>query len=133
MPTLLRSLFFASLIGLVALPAMAEGSGAADRSQGSDALQQAMTSAGTGREDASGTGLDKSYSWDQGGVQQAAMVSLPDEHTGPLQTMTQIALALLMMVMIALGLTITFTSLGKDMKQRRRAIYRPRGPPRAGA
>jgi uncharacterized membrane protein YadS len=42
--------------------------------------------------------------------------------------MEQIALALLMIALVALGLTITFTSLRKDMKQRRRIVYRTRGP-----
>jgi hypothetical protein len=108
MPTRLRSLLFASLIGFVALPAMADVSG---------------------RADASGTDLAKTYSWDKSDVQQAAVVWLPDERTGPMQTMAQIAPALLMIVLAGLGLTITFTSLRKDMKHRRRVVYRPRGPP----
>jgi len=44
------------------------------------------------------------------------------------EEMEQIALALLMIALAALGLTITFTSLRKDLKQRRRGVYRPRGP-----
>jgi hypothetical protein len=103
MPTYLRSLAFASLVWLFALQAMADVSGAADLSQGSDALQQ------------------------------AAMVYLPDEFPDPVWTVTQIALTVLMMVMIAVGLTITFTLLRKDIKHRRRSVYRPRGPPPAGA
>ncbi len=132
MPSLLRSLVFTSLIGLVALPGMAVASGAVDRSPPSDAPQSANTPAGTGREHASSTDLDKSYSWDTSDVRQSAVVSLPDELSDPVWTVAQIAVAVLMMVMIALGLTITFTLLRKDMKQRRRAVYRARGRPRAG-
>jgi hypothetical protein len=51
-----------------------------------------------------------------------------DEPKGRMQTMMQFAPALLVLVLVAVGLTITFTSLRKDMKQRRRIVYRPRGP-----
>ncbi len=132
MPSLLRSLVFASLIGLVALPGMAVVSVAADRSRASDAPQSANSPAGTDWEHASSTDLDKSYSRDKSDVQQSAVVSLPDRLTDPVWTVAQIALAVLMMVMIVVGLTITLTLLRKDMKQRRRSFYRVRGRPRPG-
>lgn len=82
----------------------------------------------TNVDQASVSGPDKTYSWDMGSSAQPVTVRLPDERTGRLQTIRQLAPAALMLLAIALGLTITFTSLRSDMRQRRRVVYRPRGP-----
>lgn len=127
-----RAVVAAFLMVLVAQPVAAGVSEAADSARGAVTHPQAATSADTGLDTGLATDLAKDYSWDNSGVQQAATVWLPDERTGPMRSMAQIALALLMIVVVALGLTITFASLRKDMKQRRRVVYRPRGPPRQG-
>jgi hypothetical protein len=102
-----RAVVAALLLGFVVLPVGADVPGQPD-----------------GAREAA-TGLSSAYPGDTG---MDAAVWPADEPKGRLQTMMQFAPALLMLSLVALGLTITFTSLRKDMKQRRRVVYRPRGP-----
>jgi hypothetical protein len=108
LPKWLCAVVVASLLGLAALPAGAGIPGDADGAHGAD--------------------LQKDYSWDKTGSVQPAMDWPADEPKGRMQTMMQFAPALLVLLLVAAGLTITFTSLRKDMRQRRRVVYRPRGP-----
>jgi hypothetical protein len=107
----LRSLLLVSSMTLVGLPAIAETDDGV-----ADLAQMAVT------------GTETTYSWDKGAKVQPVTVRLPGERTGRLTTVKQLAPAILMMVATVLGLTITFISLRNDMRQRRRVIYRPRGP-----
>jgi hypothetical protein len=71
---------------------------------------------------------EETYRWDKTGHVQPSTAPLPDERTSPRQAMVRISQAALMIGLTGLGLAITFTSLFSDMKRRRRAVYRPRGP-----
>ena len=122
----------AFLVGLVALPAVADVSVAADGARAANTHSQAATPADTVPHTPTAPDIEKNYSWDNTGKVQQASAWLPDEPAGPLQTMAQLAPALLMIVLAVLGLTITFTSLRSDIK-RRRVQYRPRGLRSSGA
>jgi hypothetical protein len=113
-------------MGLIALSAVAAPPGTQDAASGAVAHQQAASRVGTGHEAAADS--ERTYRWDKPGNVQAASALLPDERTSPRQTMVRIAQASLMIGLAGLGLAITFTSLFRDMKQRRRVAYRPRGP-----
>jgi hypothetical protein len=121
-----RSVAVALLMALLALPAAAELSGTADAAGGAVAHQQATARVGTRHE--AGAASETTYGWDRTGKLQSAAAMQPDEPMSARQTMVRIAQASLMIGLVGLGLTITFTSLFRDMKRRRRVIYRPRGP-----
>jgi uncharacterized membrane protein len=127
-----RAVVAALLLGFVALSVGADVPRAADGARGAVKELSAANAGDSGLEAGPGTNLQRDYSWDKTGSVQAATVWPADEPKGRLQTMMQFAPALLVLVLVALGLTITFTSLRKDMKQRRRIVYRPRGPRSTG-
>ena len=102
-----RSVVVTLLMGLIALPAAAALPGTAD---------------------AAGADPEQTYRWDKSGNVQPVSALLPDERTSPRQTMVWIVQGSLLIGLVGLGLAITFTSLFSDMKQRRRVVYRPRGP-----
>lgn len=106
-----RAVVAALLLGFVALPVGADVPGQPD------GAREAVTELSAAN--AGDSGLE-------------ATVWPADEPKGRLQKMMQFAPALLMLSLVSLGLTITFTSLRKDMKQRRRVVYRPRGPQSTG-
>ena len=81
-----------------------------------------------GTADAAGADPEHTYTWDKTGDVQPATALLPDDRSSPRQSAVQIAQAALMIGLAGLGLAITFTSLFRDMKRRRRVVYRPRGP-----
>ena len=121
-----RSVVLALLTGLIALPAAAELPGTADAAGGAVANQLGGLHVDQRHE--AGANPEETYRWDKIGYVQPGGVLLPDELTSPRQTMVRIAQAALMFGLIGLGLAITFTSLFRDMKRRRRVVYRPRGP-----
>jgi len=123
-----RAVVAALLLGFVALPVGADVPGQPDGAREAVTELSAANPGDTGLDAGPGTNLQREYSWDKTGSVQAATVWAADEPKGRLQKMMQFAPALLMLSLVALGLTITFTSLRKDMKQRRRVVYRPRGP-----
>jgi hypothetical protein len=123
-----RAIVTALLLGFVALPVGADVPGQPDGARGAVTELSAATAGDTGLDSGPGTNLQPEYGWDKTGSVQAATVWPADEPKGRLQKMMQFAPVLLMLSLVALGLTITFTSLRKDMKQRRRVVYRPRGP-----
>jgi hypothetical protein len=81
-----------------------------------------------GTANAAGADSGLTYTWDKTGNVQPATALLPDERSSPRQSAVQIAQVALIIGLAGLGLAITFTSLFSDMKRRRRAVYRPRGP-----
>lgn len=123
-----RAAVLALLLGFAALPVGADVPADADGAHGAAMELLATTPGDNGLDAGDGTGLQKDYSWDKTGRVQPATDWPADEPKGRLQTMIQLAPALLVLLLVAVGLTITFTSLRKDMKQRRRIVYRPRGP-----
>lgn len=123
-----RATVVALLLGFAALPAGADIPGDADGARGSVTELLAATPGDTGVGAGPGTNLQQGYGWDKNGSVQPATVWPVDEPSGGLETAMQFAPALLVLVLVALGLTLTFTSLRKDMKQRRRVVYRQRGP-----
>lgn len=127
-PKRLRAVVVASLLGLAALAAGADVPGDADSARGAATEFLAATPGDSAVDAGSGTDLQKDYSWDKTGRVQPATDWPADAPKGRLQTMMQFAPALLILLLVAVGLTITFTSLRTDMKQRRRVVYRPRGP-----
>jgi hypothetical protein len=121
-----RSVAVALLMGLIALPAAAELPGTGDAAGGAVAYQLGGLQVDERHE--AGAGPEEAYRWDKIGYVKPSGVLLPDELTSPRQTMIRIAQAALLLGLVGLGLTITFTSLFRDMKRRRRVIYRTRGP-----
>ena len=123
LPKRLRAVVVASLLALCGPASRCrQPRGRGRRARGCHAA------AGRDLDAGNGTGLQKDYSWDKTGSVQPATDWPADEPKGRMQTMMQFAPALLVLVLVAVGLTITFTSLRKDMRQRRRVVYRPRGP-----
>ena len=116
----------ALLTGLIAVPAVATEPGTADATGGAVTHQQPASRVGTRH--SAGVDPAASYRWDKAGNVQPATTLLPDERTSPRRNMVRIAEAALIIGLAGLGLAITFTSLFSDMKRRRRAVYRPRGP-----
>ena len=121
-----RSVVLALLMGLVALPAAAELSGTADAAGGAAAYQVGGLQVDERHE--AGAAPEWTYRWDKISRVQPGVVPLPDDLASPRQTMVRIAQAALMFGLIGLGLAITFTSLRRDVKRRRRFLYRPRRP-----
>jgi len=89
---------------------------------GSDATNLADTTVTAQQDDS--LGRDTSYQWNKVGAEQPATQLLPDEPTGRMQTIVQIALGLLMIVLVACGFTIAITSLRADIRLRRNVYHR---------
>jgi len=110
----LRTLMTAALFAFVALPVAASGA---------DVTDLADTTV-TARQDDSPY-RETSYRWNAAGTTELpATQLLPDEPTGRMQTIVQIALGLLMIVLVACGFTIAITSLRADIRQRRNVYHR---------
>lgn len=115
----LRLLIVVTLFGLVAQPAAADDSGTPQLPGVAGSSQWDGSLPGSVSNDALAARLEPSSQWNGVGAGQPVTPRLPDEPTGWMHPVVQVALGLLMLVLVLAGFAIAVTSLRADIRQRR--------------